>query len=86
METVALILDVLNTAIAVADEGSQVYTFLSGAVSRLEAAQAAGGDPTPADWAYIDQLGAQYLTQLKGYKSVSSALLAVPPAQPKTGT
>ncbi len=79
---VALILQILNAAVALAGEGSQIYTFLTSVVSRLQAAQAAGTDPTAQDWAYIDQLGAQYLTQLKGYESVTAAILALQPKAP----
>lgn len=86
METLVLILGVLKTALAVADAASPVYTFLTSVVSRLEAAQAENRDLTAEDWAYIDQLAAQYLTQLKGYHSVTAALLALAPAQPPTGT
>ncbi len=75
---IVLILQILQAALAVAGEGTQVFNFLSSVVTRLQTAQAAGTDPTAEDWAYIDQVGAQYLTQLKGFASLTGALLSLP--------
>lgn len=81
-----LIAQIIQAALALAQAGTQVYTFLSSVSDRLRAAQAAGTDLTDADWAFIDQIASQNLAQAKGYGSVTQALLAAPVSAPATAT
>ncbi len=77
-----LLAQILQAAVQLAETGSQVYTFLSTVSAKIQAGQAAGTDLTPADWAYLDSLAAQNLAQIKGYASITDALLAVSASTP----
>lgn len=49
-----LILKILQIALALAEAGSEVATFLTQATTRVTAAQAAGTELTDADWDFLD--------------------------------
>lgn len=53
--TIALIAKIIETAIALVQAGGDAVTFLQKVGATIQAAQAAGTDPTPADWAFLDQ-------------------------------
>lgn len=83
--TVAALLQLLNTLLALAQAGTQIFDFLSQIKTRVEAAQASGKDLTVEDWAFIDQLAANNLAVAKGYLNLTDALAATP-AVIKDGT
>jgi len=78
--TVAALLQLLNTLLALAQAGTQIFDFLSQIKTRVEAAQASGKDLTADDWAFIDQLAASNLAVAKGYLTLTEALAATPVA------
>jgi hypothetical protein len=78
------ILPVLSAALALCESGSPVESFLSQAASRLTAAQVSGAEPSDVDWAVIDQAAAAALLKVKGYVSMTAALLQTPQAQSPT--
>jgi len=72
---------ILQTALALAESGTEIYNFLSSVTQRVQAAQMAGADLTVADWEFIDQAAAENLAKVLGYTSATEALLAAANAQ-----
>jgi uncharacterized protein involved in propanediol utilization len=73
-----LIAQIIQAALALAETGSQVFTFLTTVNEKITAAQASGNDLTAADWIFINQVAASNIAAAKGYGSVTAALLAAP--------
>lgn len=79
--TIANLLALINTLLALAQAGTQIYDFLTQLQQRVTAAQASGKDLTADDWAFIDQLAASNLAVAKGYLALSDAVAAAPAAK-----
>ncbi len=68
-----LVAQIIQAALALAEAGSEVYTFLSGVQSRITAAQAAGTDLTDADWSFLDQAASENLTKAQAFTATTPA-------------
>jgi hypothetical protein len=71
-----VVLQILNAALALAETGTEVASFLSQISARIQADQAAGVDISAADWSFLDAAAAANVAeaeQLAGHAGSSIA-------------